>query len=375
MRSFARPPLLALLLIFVTVAIACFAKPAARTANDIARQACSTFAEARERQLGISAEQWCRLRDNLDPFLQVILSAERKAGISSAPKAPNESNDDPSSRAPTRPMLDDMALSYSLKLALAGRGHGYLLDKVDSRDLIYAAPSLEQLVRPTNHSLEPHAVARLDQGAANTCVPHGFAHAIAIVENLAGLEYEPLSLLSMYATARAYHGGQRIDAGTYPRTMAKALAKIGVPHATVWPYDLRNINRNPPPQAYLEGHARRGGSYRRITATGQGRIDAVCAALADGKPVVIGSLVDRDFQQLKGRRLIHRPSLDTIVGGHLWTLIGYQQHGARFESLNSYGRAWRDDGIAELTADYLVWEHTQDLVIIDGWERLRLRIA
>lgn len=265
-----------------------------------------------------------------------------------------------------------MALGYSIKLAVSGRGRGYLPDSVDDRDLIYSAPTAPAIPRPANHSLEPHAVARLDQGAANTCVAHGFIHAIAIVEDILGLEYEPLSLLAPYAASRAYHGGQRVDAGTYPRTMAKALTKLGVPRASVWPYDLRNINRNPPPQAYLEGYARRGGSYRRITATGQARIDAVCAALAEGLPVVIGSLVDRDFQQLRGPRRIAPPVfLKNIVGGHLWTLIGYQDHGARFESLNSYGRQWRDDGIAELDGEYIAWEHTQDLMIIDGWHRVR----
>lgn len=82
-------------LVVSTVLSACFLKPAARTANDLARATCETFADARERQLGMSAEQWCGLHDNLDPFLQTILAAERRAGIAnSGHRPPNESRDD-----------------------------------------------------------------------------------------------------------------------------------------------------------------------------------------------------------------------------------------------------------------------------------------
>lgn len=99
--SFPAQLVMLLISILLVCISACWAKPALRTANDIAKQACETFAEARERQLGISKEQWCALRDNLDPFLSVILAAERKAGISNGTIAPpNESADDPAPPAP-----------------------------------------------------------------------------------------------------------------------------------------------------------------------------------------------------------------------------------------------------------------------------------
>lgn len=71
-------------------------KAVAKTANDIAHEACSVFASAREPQLGMSASDWCSLQANLEPFLDVVLSAERKAGISSGGEArtPDESRDD-----------------------------------------------------------------------------------------------------------------------------------------------------------------------------------------------------------------------------------------------------------------------------------------
>lgn len=102
----ALPLLLSLLMTPLVLFAACWAKPALRSANDIARAACHTFAEAREQQLGLSKEDWCKLHDNFDPFLQVILAAERKAGISSggeAPPTPDESGDDKSPAAEPPP--------------------------------------------------------------------------------------------------------------------------------------------------------------------------------------------------------------------------------------------------------------------------------
>ena len=67
-------------------------KKGARTARDIANEACAVFAEARETELGMSAEKWCALHANLAPFIDFILSTEQKAGLR---RAPDESADSP----------------------------------------------------------------------------------------------------------------------------------------------------------------------------------------------------------------------------------------------------------------------------------------
>lgn len=86
-------------------------KTVVKTANDIAHEACNVFASARERELGMTAADWCNLQANLEPFLDVILSAERKAGISSGGEVrrlPDETRDDapaavPATQAPPAP--------------------------------------------------------------------------------------------------------------------------------------------------------------------------------------------------------------------------------------------------------------------------------
>lgn len=262
-----------------------------------------------------------------------------------------------------------MGFVDAARLAIAGRGRGYMPDEPDDRDLLFAAPQLDELVRPINFSLLVHAKERRDQGPSSMCVAFGTAHAIGIRERFLGVELPPVSVMSMYSVSRSYHMLKLRDQGTYPRTMCRGLSKVGVPLEEDWPFDLSKVNRHPPPQCFLRGYARRGGTYQRIAEREQARIDAICGAVAGGFPVTIGTLVARDFGNSRGPRLITRPT--TIDGGHLMCIVGYSNHGARFEVLNSYGPRWRDDGICELDADYVAWEGTTDLSIIDGWESLR----
>lgn len=266
-----------------------------------------------------------------------------------------------------------MGLVHATRLALLGRGLGYLPDDVDDRDVLFAAPPLDERIRPINFSLMVHARERRDQVATSMCVAFGFAHALRIRELFLGVDLGPACVMSMYGVSRSYHLGKRlVDRGTYPRTMARGLSKVGVPHEDDWPFDPGKVNKHPPPQCFLRGYKRRGGTYQRIAERGEARIEAICAAIAGGLPVTIGTMVEPSFGNLNGPRLIERPVDGApLAGGHLMCIVGYSNHGERFQVLNSYGPRWRDDGTCELTADYIAWQGTQDLTIVDGWEALR----
>ena len=52
-----------------------------RTTNDIARALCSVFAAENEDQLqGFSPDEWCAVHENLQPFVEYIVSAKQAAG-------------------------------------------------------------------------------------------------------------------------------------------------------------------------------------------------------------------------------------------------------------------------------------------------------
>ena len=52
-------------------------KSVARTANDVARDACAVFGAQNPEALGMSVEDFCAIQRNVDPFLDAILSAQK----------------------------------------------------------------------------------------------------------------------------------------------------------------------------------------------------------------------------------------------------------------------------------------------------------
>ena len=52
-------------------------RSAARTANDVAREACEIFGAKNEQALGMSVEDFCAIERNVAPFLDALLSAQK----------------------------------------------------------------------------------------------------------------------------------------------------------------------------------------------------------------------------------------------------------------------------------------------------------
>jgi hypothetical protein len=75
------PPLVVLTLAGLLLGSCANWKPAARTANDLARDLCSLFfAESQGISIEQAAETACKTRDQLDPWLREILAAKQSAG-------------------------------------------------------------------------------------------------------------------------------------------------------------------------------------------------------------------------------------------------------------------------------------------------------
>ena len=66
----------ALFLLVLTTSCAMF-RSVARTANDVAREACEIFGAKQPETLGMSVEDFCAIQRNVDPFLDAILSAQK----------------------------------------------------------------------------------------------------------------------------------------------------------------------------------------------------------------------------------------------------------------------------------------------------------
>lgn len=252
-------------------------------------------------------------------------------------------------------------------------GTGCLPDAYDPRDLDVDALGLASSALPSSATLAAFEPPVRNQGATNTCVAQALAAAIDICELRAGLPLDPVSELQIYWESRRRHGAQMIDGGTHVRTACQGLREVGAGPRELWPWSKRivSMHRRPGWKVYMASHPRKGGSYYRIADHGEARLQAIRAAIVAGHPVVFGTTITDQFQQMDGPWVIDRPdfSLQSPIGGHAMCIVGYDASG--FRILNSWGTRWRAAGHATLTNDYMSWYQTRDLWIVEGWRRLQ----
>ncbi len=263
-------------------------------------------------------------------------------------------------------------------------GFGYLEDPVDTRDWDIDKMGLASAPQGAGgHSLMEFEGEIYNQGRSNSCVGQAIGGAIHNVENQAaarGVDIVPAkpAVLCIYYPSRVEHEGRRVtDNGTYLRTAASALFKLGCPNDSEWPFSDRTakVNRRPRMGATMRGMGRRGGEYYRILEAGDGRITAIKAALHAGHPVCFGTRVNNAFLSSNGPSLIEIPGgIGDFAGGHAMVIVAYKHTdpaGTLFKVRNSWGTGWRDGGYAWLTEEYIRWFQSNDFQVIVGWDLIK----
>jgi hypothetical protein len=212
--------------------------------------------------------------------------------------------------------------------------------------------------------LEERTVAIPDQGTTSSCVGQAIRQGFGVEEARTNPNREPVSALGIYFNARAEHGMEEYDAGTFLRTGIKSLVRFGPLREKDWPFDASQVNRRPSWNAYRRAYDAKGPrGYFRIDTTGDARLRDIQSAIAAEHPVVFGTTVTESFLSNEGGSLIDRPSSsDPIAGGHAMCIVGYD--GDMYRIANSWGTLWRDHGFAWLRESYLSWSETQDLWVI-----------
>lgn len=262
------------------------------------------------------------------------------------------------------------------------RGLGYRPDQVDKRDFDFQKLGLASPSDETEFTLMQFEPPIYNQGSSSTCVGQALAGAIHNRENQAasrGVDIEPANpaRLAIYYNSRVIHTVGRIeDTGTFLRTGAQGMFRVGCPDESLWRFSTRKarINRRPSMGATIRGMGRKGGKYYRILEAGDGRIEGIVAALQAGHPVCFGTRVNEDFLNSNGPGVIEKPNaLGRFAGGHAMSIVGY--HRTMGETMflvrNSWGTDWRRDGYAWLREEYIRWFQSSDFQIIVGWDLLQ----
>jgi C1A family cysteine protease len=226
---------------------------------------------------------------------------------------------------------------------------GYLEDPEDRRDdrfawgQVYGSTLAE---KPSVNLWVPGQQIR-DQGATNSCTGYSGAYAVRMaIYHQQDLDPGPMSPMFLYYISRAVWNGEEQDAGSYLRTLFRALQLQGCCTDKSFPEGV-GVFKSPTWKAVKDAFKHRGvRSYRRITTIAQAR-----QALSKGIPLCGGWSVGKKFVEWSGGDAYNGETEN--LGGHAMCVCGYNEQG-EFISPNSWGVNAGEEGFTRFTPEFLV---------------------
>ena len=236
--------------------------------------------------------------------------------------------------------------------------YGWLPDRPDHRDLLYAAIARPPKKMPKSVDLRPQCSPVEDQGQLGSCTANALVGNLELLEKKGGRAVTDLSRLFVYYNERALEGTLNEDAGAFLRDGIKVLVKQGVCTEKKWPYNIARFANKPPAACYQEALDHQVTSYHRILTLPQMKM-----CLAEGYPFVFGFTVYESFESANVARTgqvdLPKPS-EQAVGGHAVMAAGYDDATSRFLVRNSWAADWGLHGYFTMPYDYLTDRNLSD---------------
>jgi C1A family cysteine protease len=231
--------------------------------------------------------------------------------------------------------------------------YGWVPDRPDQRDHLYAAPLTELKTLPPSVDLRPHCPPVYDQGQLGSCTANAIAAAIEFDLMKENKRVFAPSRLFIYYNERVILGTVDEDSGAMLRDGIKSVARQGGPHESLWPHLVARFRVKPSAAAYRDGLLHEALLYQRLRQS----IDQLKACLADGYPFVFGFSV---YESLESRAVAKSGDVrlpgrgEALLGGHAVTVVGYDDPRRRFIIRNSWGASWGDGGYGTMPYAYLL---------------------
>jgi hypothetical protein len=156
-------------------------------------------------------------------------------------------------------------------------------------------------------------------------------------------QYSPTDLFFSISSTRRF-----CDRGTQFEYAFDVLMTRGVNTLANVPYD--GICRSTSPGNSVTASSNKIKNYRRI----DGSINQIKEYLAQGVPVVIGAMVNSQFQYLSGPDVLRNLDYSRGAGGHAMVIAGYDDSKSAFRIINSWGTGWGDNGYLWVDYNFLV---------------------
>lgn len=234
------------------------------------------------------------------------------------------------------------------------RKFGWVRDKPDKRDKMYADSAKVRKKLPGAVDLRSEMPPVYEQGNINDCTGNAIAAAMEFDEIHQGIKQRFIpSRMFIYYNERAMEGTVGKDAGGQIRDGIKSIIKQGAPHEGLWAYDEKLLKVKPKEEAYTQGRHYKAVKYLRMTHN----LDELRTCLASGFPFVFGIKVYASFvgQQVANTGIVNMPKKgEKVAGLHAVLAVGYDDKAQRFIVRNSYGTDWGADGYFSIPYAYLL---------------------
>jgi C1A family cysteine protease len=229
--------------------------------------------------------------------------------------------------------------------------YGWIPDRPDQRDRLYAAIAAPPRRLPAQVDLRAGCSPVEDQGELGSCTANALVGGLEFLEKKAGQPVTDLSRLFVYYNERVMEGTVNEDAGAMLRDGVKSLVKQGVCTEMIWPYVISKFAVKPPAACYRQALTHQVLSYHRILSLREMR-----QCLAEGYPFVFGFTVYESFESdavaRTGRVRLPKPA-ERALGGHAVLAVGYDDAKKRFTVRNSWGADWGLAGYFTMPYGYL----------------------
>jgi C1A family cysteine protease len=200
-----------------------------------------------------------------------------------------------------------------------------------------------------------------DQQNIGSCTANAAVGLYEYFERRAFGKHIDASRLFVYKTTRDLLGWTG-DTGAYLRSTMEALALLGAPPESYWPYDTVQFDAEPPAFVYALGSKFTATKYFRLDpngASGVQTLENIRRFLAAGFPSMFGFPVYYEFDNPLPGALVAFPAGNGYRGGHAIDAVGYDDNlvinGDRgaLRVRNSWGTTWGDHGYGWLSYRYV----------------------
>jgi len=239
------------------------------------------------------------------------------------------------------------------------RVYGWKPDLPDMRDHLFTAKRriiAEELPRKVD--LREKCSPVEDQGQIGSCTAQAIVGCLECLEISRTKVFTDLSRLFLYYKERELENSVNIDQGAYIRDGIKVLAKIGVPHEDLWPYNMARWAEKPTAEAHRGAKQHKITDYQRMSS-----LQEMKSCLAAGYPFVFGFSVYDYFESKKMAEtgvLVMPKGSERVLGGHAVTAVGYDDDISHFIVRNSWSTKWGQKGYFMMPYEYLADRNLSD---------------